>query len=210
MIPMHARRAGLLALAALLFTAGDAFAQRGRQQAPIQRAKLWLTGWGGRFTNFGGFSDGEPPAFFDFEDATAYGGGIHYVVTPSVLIGVDGAYSKPAFVRLDLDSGDELDRGDATVASGLVSARLLAGGGGALGLYLTGGAGIFAYDVPVLGERDSDFAFEAGIGLEYGRWAHFGFFGEYGQYWVYHQKTERSTSNKTNHTLFKLGLRVGV
>jgi hypothetical protein len=210
MISTHARRAGMLALAALLFGAGDALAQRGRPQAPVQRAKLWLTGWGGDFTKFGGFSDGEPAAFFHFEDAIAYGGGLHYMISPSILIGVDGLYSKPEFVQLDLDSGDELDRGDATVASGLVSARLLAGGGGALGLYLTGGVGVFAYDVPILGERDSDFAFEAGIGLEYGRWKRFGFFGEYGQFWVYHQKTERSTSNKTNHTLFKLGLRVGI
>jgi hypothetical protein len=68
----------------------------------------------------------------------------------------------------------------------------------------------FAYDVPVLGERDTDLAIEAGVGLEYGRWRRFGFFGEYGQFWVYHQSTVRSTSNRTSHTLFKLGLRVGV
>lgn len=179
-------------------------------QAPprVQQPRVAASFWGGAFTSFDGFVDPALDEFFNFDASLAYGGGLHVRINEGVVLGVNGIYSKPDYARSERTTGEQLAGGEATVTAALASARLLTGGGGALGLYLSLGIGAFAYDVPELGGRDVDFALEAGAGLEYLFSRHFAAFLEFGQFWVWHQAAG-DAQNRANHNLLRLGARAG-
>lgn len=195
----------VVAIAVLLLAPRPATAQPG---AP----RVWITGWAGRFTALGGFSDGELDSFFRFNDATAFGGGLHVAANPGLVLGVDVLYARPSYERFNRDDASSQGVGDAKAGSALASLRLAAGGG-LLGLYLSAGAGVFAWDLedPELDEGwDLDLALQIAAGLEYAFHRRARLFAEYGQWWVYHQKDDEIQSNTANHNLIRLGARLGV
>jgi hypothetical protein len=217
----HAPRRGFRAcflivtvLAAVLVQFDSALAQgRGGQQPPRPRVLpfVYLSAWGGGFTDVGGFAETDLDAFFNFGKAVAYGGGLHFRAGQGLVVGVEGSYARPEYERHERVGGDLLTSGEAKVASALLSARLTSPGAGAFSLYLTGGAGVFAYSVPEpdLEEWDKDFALSGGAGIDYRFASRLGLFLEYGRMWAYHQKgnAERNTAN---HSLVRLGTRLGI
>jgi hypothetical protein len=172
---------------------------------------MYLSAWGGGFTDVGGFAETDLDAFFNFDNAVAYGGGLHFRAGQGLVVGVEGTYARPNYRRFVRGATTPENEGEARVASALVSARLTSGGGGAFSVYLTGGAGVFAYNIPETGleEWDKDFALSGGAGLDYRIASRLGLFLEYGRMWAYHQKgdTERNTAN---HSIVRLGTRLGI
>jgi hypothetical protein len=193
-----------LAAAVLLLGATPVEAQPG---AP----RVWVSGWAGRFTSLGGFSDGDLDAFFRFDDATAFGAGAHFTVSPGLVLGLDALYGTSSYQRFNRDDASAQGEGDAKVGSALASLRM-AGGGGILGLYLSAGGGVFAWDLDdaELEEGwDLDLALQIAAGLEYAFHTRARLFAEYGQWWVYHQKDDEIQSNTPNHNLIRVGARLG-
>jgi opacity protein-like surface antigen len=208
-------RATTVTLAALSLCAAHVRAQQPvpeDAQQPAVRPRVFLSGSGGYFIDLGGFA--APPAdsaFFTFDNAIAFGGGVHVAVSPGVVVGLDAVYAKPDYQKRDRRTGDAESSGRASVASGLLSMRLNTAGGGRFNLYLTAGAGVFAYDVPepVVSEWDKDLAAMAGAGLEYRLIPRFAGYFEWTQFWAYHQK-EGNVRNTAKHNLLRLGARVGI
>lgn len=173
--------------------------------------RVWVSGWAGRFTSLGGFSDGDLDAFFRFEDATAFGGGAHFIVSPGLVLGLDVLYGTSSYERFNRDDASAQGDGDAKVGSALASLRM-AGGGGILGLYLSAGGGVFAWDLDDAELEDGwdlDLALQIAAGLEYAFQRRARLFAEYGQWWVYHQKDDEIRSNKPTHNLIRVGARFG-
>ena len=212
-IPHPVRNSFLRASPFALAFAASAFAlMPDPVDAQLGAPRVWITGWAGRFTSIGGFSDGELDAFFRFDDATAFGGGVHVPVSPGLLVGVDVLYASPTYERFSRDDASSQGQGDAKVASALASLRL-AGGTGILGLYLSGGGGIFAWDLddPELDDGwDMDLGLEVAAGVEYSVVRRARLFAEYAYWWVYHQKDDAVRSNTANHNLLRFGARFGI
>jgi hypothetical protein len=191
----------------LLFLAAVT-AVSGQEEARPMPPRLWLNGWTGLFTNMGGFSDGQNEFYQFDDDEVAFGGGIHFDTRAGIVIGVEGLYTKPGYVLFDRQQVEPISEDDATVLSGLLSARFSAGGG-PLGIYFGGGVGVFQWDVPDLGEKNRDLALNANVGVEYALFRRAPFFAEYGQWWVYHEKEEVQT-NTARHNLLRVGIRAGL
>lgn len=199
-----------LARTALLFVmlvAFDVLPAAAQRRAGFGPPRVYVTAAAGRFVDMGGFSD-DQDTFFAYEDANAFGGGLH-VRSGTALLGVDVLYARPAYRRFDRSSLDVLSTGKANVIATMASARLTGGAGGA-GIFLTGGAGAFFWDVKELGGRDADLALTIGVGLDYTLRGGIILFGEYGQWWVYHQKDDTVRKNTASHTLIRAGLRFGL
>jgi hypothetical protein len=208
-----AARAACSTLVAFFALHGAAAAQRGQGGPPAPASRVHISGWGGYFTSFGGFADEELDAFFRFDSAPAFGGGLHAYFGQGFTVGVDALYGSADYERRQRTTGTLELSGDAKVAAGLLSARLAAGGGGRFALYISGGIGAFAYELDAQSGLpdgwDTDFALYAGGGLEFRLIRHLGLFGEYGQLWAYHQKAG-SSRNVANHALLRGGLRVSL
>lgn len=202
-MPRNLGRTVLLLTTLVAFDVLPAAAQR---PAGSGRAKVYVTAAAGRFVDMGGFSD-DQDTYFSYDDANAFGGGLH-LRSGGAVLGVDVLYSRPGYTRFDRSSLETLSTGQATVIATMASARLTGGAGGA-GVFLAGGAGAFFWDVAELGGRDTDPALTIGVGLDYALRGGIILFGEYGRWWVYHQKDETVQKNTASHTLIRAGLRFG-
>ena len=206
-MPRITARVALAGLALAGCTAAPGAAQERMRASGLPRFSV--SGFAGRFIDFGGFSD-DQNTFFSFDDATAFGGSLHVRVAPATLFGLDVVRARPAYRRFDKSFPPTVvARGDATTLAVLASARL-AGGGGPLGLYLTGAGGAFFWDIEELGGRDADPALMIGLGLEYPLRGGAAIFGEYSQWWVFHPKDETVKNNTANHSVVRFGLRYGL
>lgn len=199
------------ALAGIL---ADATTSAATAQVPSFQPRAYLSAWGGGYTSFGGFAEpeSETNAFFNFERDFAYGGGVHIVASPLVAIGIDGSYGTARYTRHDNASPEPTNTGNARVASALLSARLGAGGGRKVGIYLMGGVGAFAYDLQDEQESDgwdADFALSAGAGLDFRLIPRLGLFVDFGQVWAFHPR-DGDENNTANHSLVRLGTRLGL
>lgn len=199
---MHARVARLTALATLLLAVLVESAV-GQARSP----RFWFTGWGGGYTDVGGFSDG-PTDFYQFDGSLGFGGAIHWDTHAGIMLGVEGLWAQPSYTRYDRTTNTAIANGDATVWSALASVRL-AGGGGPLGITLNGSGGIFAWDVPDLGEINYDPALAVGIGIDLALRRNLMIFGQYDQWWVYHEKEDVQT-NTAHHNAVRIGARFGI
>lgn len=202
------------ALGSTLGSSAGTQAQRTTDQREEQRSsvpRVYLSAWGGGFTDIGGFTETDVDAYFAFQRTVAYGGSLHVLVGQGLVLGIDGSWARPSYERRDRLAGTLLNEGEASVASGLLSVRLTGSGGGGLSPYLTGGAGVFAYEVPEpdLKEWDMDFALSGGAGIDYRFLQRLGLFLEYGRVWAYHQKGD-AERNTANHDLVRLGTRIGI
>ncbi len=187
-----------------------AFASAGRAQRPrFGRGPLvWASGWAGRLSGQGGFSNG-PVDFFSLRNAFAYGGSLHFVPGAGVALGVDAVLSRPDYTRFDRTQRIELSSGQAKLLAFLGSLRLQ-GSPGPIGVFLTGGVGVARWDIPELGGTNTDPALQIGAGLEYRYGRHIALFAQYDQWWIYHDKTEGVAKNKVSPTLLRFGARLGI
>lgn len=195
------------ALILVTFVACDVLPAAAQRRGGSGPPRTYVSMYAGRFVDIGGFSD-DKDSFFSFQDAMALGGGIHFRSGQTALLGVDLVYTRPEYTRFDRSTQDTLAVGDATVLATMASARLTGGAAG-VGIYLTGAAGAFFWDVKELGGRDTDPALTIGVGLDYALRSRVLLFVEYGQWWVYHQKDETVERNTASHTLLRAGLRFG-
>lgn len=191
-----------LAGAALTAPAADA-------QVAAAPPATWVSGYVQMFNEIGGFHDPGTASSWEFGD-NAFGGGL--VVQRELgglLIGVDLAYARTQYEATPTGPGIEIvTTGDAGIATAFLTGRMAYGGGGDLGLYLTGGVGTIAYELTDLADWNADFALRAGTGLEYRFNARRTLFLEWGRVWGYHEK-EGVRGGTARHSVLKLGTRFG-
>jgi hypothetical protein len=192
-------------------------------------SKNWVTFWGGAYLEPGPIVD--PTTGTTWEMGSTFGGGIglHRQVAQGLVLGVDGSYapSVPFKYRRTSTGAGPFRDGNGQLASAVASGRLQYGGGSALGLYLTGGAGGLFWGVPELsqtvicpivapceepagGNFDGDLALLTGAGLEYRMGPRSALFLEWGRWWIFHQRGDEVDDNTNKFTGIKFGGRVGV
>lgn len=206
---MQSRLFRIMIVAAFFVTAPVALEAQARGRAQTDR--LRLSAWAGGVTSGGGFSQGED--FFRFDDGEsfiedhAFGAALHLAFSGGLSVGIEGLISNPDYVRYDRDEGIELGRGDASVY-GLMASAALTGTPGNISFILSGGAGFFSWDVEELDGRNSDFALDFGIGLDYRFARRLVLFGDYTWWWVYHEKDDNVVTNTARLNMLRAGLRV--
>ena len=200
--PMKAVAALLPALA-ILAAATPAAAQFRQVQPP---PNTWLTVWGGGYTSSATIHDPES-GNWNIGSSISGGVGIHRQIGQSLVLGVETSYSPADYEITDADD-NLVGNGSAGILTGMATGRLNYGGGGPLGLYLTGGIGTVVYRMPELERWDPDFAFRTGAGLEYRPNATKALFVEWGQSRIFHQK-EGVKDNTEKRTDLRAGVRFG-
>jgi hypothetical protein len=194
---------------ALLTCALPADAQIRAVQGPPQG---WFSGYAGRFMDFGVVLDPDPDGSrWVFGEAWAFGAAYHHVLAPGLVIGADVSYAAPRYERRGLNTNVAIPgaAGTAGILTPMASGRFNYGGGGlGVSFYLTGGIGAMIYRIPDLDRWDPDLALNAGTGIEYLTDNRRGLFLEWGRFWVYHQG-QGLESNRANHSLIRLGARIG-
>ena len=186
-----------------------AFATQANAQEPLP--KLWITGYAQMYTSLAEFEDPGTSSRWEFGDNTfGFGAAAHYDVSPTITLGLDLGYAAPEYERRDTaDSAALIGSGDAQVFTLLATGRMVSGGSGDLGFYLTGGAGAIAYRLDEFGDTNTDLALRAGTGLEY-RWgATRRIFLEWGRLWTFHEKSGLS-GGRVQHSALQLGARFGL
>lgn len=198
------KAAVLVSAFAVLALSTPAAAQfRTVQKAP----NTWVTGWVGGYMSPGSVVDAESGKW-DFGSSFAGGLGLHRQVGRSLVLGVEGSFAPAAYERLDLDTNEVLGSGNARLVTGMLTGRLQTGGGGGLGMYVTGGIGAVVYGIPDLDRWDPDLALRTGAGMEYRPSHNRALFLEWGQLWTYHQK-EGVRDNTAKHSQLRAGVRFG-
>jgi len=192
----------LAALACFAF-ASPAAAQFGTVKSP---PKTWITGSVGGFLNPGSVPDGD--GVWDFGSAFSGGIGVHRQIGQGISIGVEGSFA-PAKYELRDASKNVVGKGNASIVTGLASARLYTGGTGPVGMYITGGAGVMAYGMKGLDRWDPDLALMTGAGLEFRPSQRQSLFLEWGKFWTFHQQ-EGVKNSTINHSQLRAGVRFGL
>lgn len=150
---------------------------------------------------------------------SGFGLGASYarVIGQSLQLGVEGSLAPSVAVditepMLNTAGGGftpVTTRGHAKLGQLMATGRVMTGGGGGLGLFLEGGAGVFAWGMPAPVSRwDSDLAFRTAAGLEYNGNARRGLLLEWGQFWAFHQHSGVK-SNTVKFSQIRAGLRIG-
>lgn len=192
-----------LSMLAILAAAAPAAAQFGTVEPP---PRTWATAWVGGYLSPGTVADAS--GRWNFGSSFAGGLGLHRQVGQGLALGIEGSFAPAAYERSDA-GGTLLGEGDASLITGMLTGRLQTGGGGAFGLYLTGGVGAFIYRLPELDRWDPDFALKTGAGLEYHPASDKALFLEWGRYWTFHQK-EGVSDNTAKHSELRAGVRFGM
>src|SRR5690606_9004200 len=149
-VPMKA--AVLLSAAALLVSAVPADAQFGQPKAA---PKTWASAWVGGLLSPGRVYDPASNSNWDFGSAFAGGLGLHREFGPALALGVAASFSPARYELRERGEGSALiDEGSGRLVTTMLTGRLRTGGGGAFGMYLTGGAGALHYNVPSLNRWD--------------------------------------------------------
>lgn len=197
------RVAAIASAIAFLAFATPAAAQFRTVQKPPD---TWVTGWIGGYMSPDRVMDGASGRW-DFGSTFAGGLGLHRRIGQSLSLGLETSFA-PASYELSDDEGTLLDSGNARLVTAMLSGRLRTGGGGPLGMYVTGGAGAFIYGMSDLDRWDPDLALYTGAGLEYQPSVNKALFLEWGRYWTFHQK-EGIRDNSARHSQLRAGVRIG-
>jgi len=194
----------LAALAAALLGAQTAAAQ---VPAP---PKTWISASGAMYTSTSPVIDPTSNSRWIFDDnGFGVGAALQREFGQGLIIGVEGTWAKTKYQRTDLETQQTTPQGDAAIATAMVSGRFAYGGGGPVGIYLTGGAGAISYNLDDLDGWNSDFALRAGTGIEYMMRRNLGLALEWNRIWGYHEK-EDLQAGRQNHNLLRLTARYGL
>ncbi|HEX7089855.1 MAG TPA: outer membrane beta-barrel protein [Longimicrobiales bacterium] len=200
------KAAVMLSAVALVAFAAPADAQFSKPQAA---RKTWVTGWVGGFVNPGRIYDPASSSTWDFGSAFSGGLGLHRNFGDALALGIEASFAPARFERRDPASDNALlEDGNARLVTTMLTGRLRTGGGGAFGMYLTGGAGALFYGMPSLNRWDPDLALMTGAGLEYKPSANKALFIEWGRYWTFHQ-SEGVEDNSARMSQIRGGIRIG-
>lgn len=196
--------AAVLLAALSLATATPAAAQFRSVEPP---PKTWASVWAGGYTGAANIAD---PETGNWGIGSSFSGGaaLHRQFGHSLVLGIETSYSPATY---EITDGDDnlVAEGDARLVTGMLTGRLLYGGTGSLGMYLTGGAGAVVYGMSGLDRWDPDFAFRTGAGLEYRASAARTLFVEWGQLRTFHQK-DGVKDNTDKRSELRAGIRFGL
>jgi opacity protein-like surface antigen len=189
--------------------------------------KNWLTISGGAILDPPNLVDPTTNSRWEMGTGTSFGAALHHRFGEGLMIGFDGSYAPSIPFEFHDQNSDALlqPKDNAHVASAMLSGRLQYGGGGSLGIYLSGGIGGFFWGVPELAPSaavavacactgtashwDADVGILTGAGLEYKVVQKTALFLEWGRFWVFHEHSGVS-SNSIKFTGIKLGARFGL
>jgi opacity protein-like surface antigen len=207
---MHKRivliTATLTVAAGMLVAPADGHAQR---QFGAQPPKTWVSVYGLMYTSVSGMADPGSQSLWVFDDAAfGFGAALQRQVGQSLRLGIEGSLARPKFETQDLETEAVIDEGTASIATAMATGRYGYSGGSDIGFYLTGGIGALAYKLGDLG-WNSDFALQAGTGLEYQFSSNRAAALEWGRTWGYHEKEGLGGGNQT-HGALKLAFRIGL
>jgi hypothetical protein len=179
-------------------------------QQPLTAPKAWVAASAVMYTTIAPLLDPGTSSRWQFDD-TAFGAGLgaQYEISQGLLLGAEGTWATTSYERRALESQAVLAEGSATIATAMATGRFAYGGGGAVGIYLTGGAGAIAYNLEDVGEWNSDFALRAGTGIEFLLRRNVGAALEWNRLWAYHEKEELG-GGRQNHSMLRLSLRYGL
>lgn len=199
-------RRSILLLLAIFPAAPAAHAQIRPVAGPVQG---WITVNAGRFMDLGAVADPESGSTWVFGESWAFGAGYHRTPIDGLAVGVDLGFAAPRYERRVAGVVPPGASGTATILTPQASGRFNYGGAAAgLAFYLSGAIGAMLYRIPDLERWDPDLSLYAGTGLNYHASGRRAFFLEWGRFWVYHQG-DGLESNRTNHSLIRLGARFG-
>src|SRR5687768_12634850 len=104
--------------------------------------KTWITVAGVTYTTVSGVIDPTSNSRWTFDD-TGFGGGagIQREFGQGLLVGVEGTLARAKAQRTGIDTDEVYPQTNASIGTGMVTGRFAYGGGGSVGVYLTGGLG---------------------------------------------------------------------
>lgn len=193
------------ALLTTLVAAGAAVAQ-----TPTEPPKTWVSGSAVVYTAIAPMIDPGSNSRWQFDD-TGFGGGLalQHELSQGLLLGVEGTLVRTKYERDGINTDIRLATGNASIATAMGTGRFAYGGGGPIGIYLTGGAGAIAYNLADLGTWNRDFALRAGTGIEFMVRPNLGLALEWNRLWAYHEKEELG-GGRQNHSMLRLTGRYGL
>ncbi|HEX6308208.1 MAG TPA: outer membrane beta-barrel protein [Longimicrobiales bacterium] len=198
-----------LILLAAGMIAATPLALRAQMAGPAGAPKTWVSAYGLMYTGVSNLDDPDTSSRWRFDDnAFGFGASLQRQLGTSLMIGVDASVARPEYERRDLTTDIVAGRGTASIATAMATGRYGYAGGGAIGFYLDGGIGMIAYRLEDLGFWNTDFALQAGTGLEYRFDRNKAVALEWGRTWGYHEEEDIGDGNQT-HSRLKLALRLG-
>lgn len=197
------KTAAVISMLACLAIATPASAQFSTVKPP---PKTWITGSVGGFLDPGSVPDAS--GVWDFGTAFSGGLGVHRQIGNGLVLGIDGSFA-PAKYELRDAANAVTGSGKASLVTGLLTGRIYTGGMGPMGMYLTGGAGVMAYEMKGLNRWDPDLALMTGAGLEYRPSQSQSLFLEWGKLWTFHQ-SDGVKNSTVNHSQIRAGIRFGL
>lgn len=180
------------------------------------------TNWGSAFvigyTGIGKFSSpaGSTNQIWDVGSGVGLGLSASHVIGQALQVGAEATFA-PSIGTEITDSiaapvgGGFVPRitpGHAKVGTAMATGRLMTGGGGGLGLYITGGLGVVYWGMPSPASSETDFAYRYGGGLEYQTSQRRALFLQWGGLAAFH-KHQGVSSNTVKFSQIQGGIRIG-
>ncbi len=206
----------ILALAALAATAHGLTAQARQPVGPARNwGSLFIVAYPGvgRFNSPVGPDNSTATQSWNFGSGFGLGLSAAHVVGQAAQIGIEAAFAPSVGVEITdstLAGGaaGPTTSGNAKLGDVFATGRIMTGGGGGLGLFLSGGLGFMFFGMPDPATSATDFAFRYGGGLEYQWTPRRAAFLEWGQIGAFH-KHHGVSSNRVNFSQLRGGIRIG-
>jgi hypothetical protein len=194
----------------LLLAVPRVHAQQPQQPVADPRAPgIWVHASAVMYTTVSSFIDPGSESRWIFGDpAFGAGIGVQREFGTGLLLGIDATYARVEYQRTDLAAQTVVGEGNAGIASGMVVGRFAYGGGGNVGIYLSGGLGTMAYNLEDLGSWNADFAMRAGTGIEYRMDDRKAVALEWSRGWAYHEKEDLTGGDTQRPSMLRLNARI--
>ncbi len=203
-----------LALLATVALATPAVAQQQTPKPPAGPAKNWASIFAIVYPDAGtirdpGSGSAGPGQVWNFGSGFGAGASVQRVVGQSLQLGIEGSIAPSVGVEITDSTSAATTSDHAKLGELMATGRIMTGGGGGLGLYLSGGIGTFIWGVPAPATgTTADLAVRTAGGLEYQTSPRRGLFLEWGQFWDFHRHSGVK-SNTAKFGQIRGGLRIG-
>jgi hypothetical protein len=202
-----------LALLATVALTTPAVAQQQTPKGPTGPVKNWGSIFAIVYPDAGTIRDpgtgSAPGQVWNFGSGFGLGASVQRLVGQSLQLGIEGSIAPSVGVEITDSASAATTSDHAKLGELMATGRIMTGGGGGLGLYLSGGIGTFIWGMPAPAPgTDADFAVRTAAGLEYQTSARRGLFLEWGQFWDFHQHAGVK-SNTAKFGQIRGGLRIG-
>ncbi|HET9983638.1 MAG TPA: hypothetical protein VFQ38_08620 [Longimicrobiales bacterium] len=165
------------------------------------------------YTDAGALKNGENS--WNLGSGVGIGASMQRQLKQGLTIGLEGTYVPSVGMEVShpgAGGSAVTEKGNGSISTAMATGRISTGGGGGVGLYLAGGAGLVGYSMPALAGLNSrfetDFGFRTSAGLEYQFSRRNHLFLEWGKIWALHPGT--GVDKQTNKfTQLRGGMRIG-